>query len=330
MAERGYLRLAVPTELGGLGASMRQVVLARGGARQLVRRLGASRGDAPVPHAWCRAGGGAAAQPDAEGVLRRVADDGLILATSGGSDWVCPSTTRDARSTAATGSTGRKTFCTQSPAAGVISTSAVLGEPGPDAIVLHAGVPLSAPGVSIVETWDTLGMRGTASHDVVFDDVFLPAEKVDGDSPVRGARRATARGGDPLRPRGRCRVPRAWPAGRATRPSALTRRRGDASPPLPSGGSGRCVPGCGWRAGRCSVPWTRSARPAPPTRPRSPTVMTAKRHAVTEARAVVDRALEVAGGRGVLPDLAAGAGVPRRARRPVPPADPGGDPRAAR
>ena len=29
MAERGYLRLAVPTELGGLGASMRQVVLAQ-------------------------------------------------------------------------------------------------------------------------------------------------------------------------------------------------------------------------------------------------------------------------------------------------------------
>ena len=55
--------------------------------------------------------------------------------------------------------------------------------PGPGATVLHAGVPLSAPGVSIVETWDTLGMRGTASHDLVFEDVFVPAEKVVGTRP---------------------------------------------------------------------------------------------------------------------------------------------------
>ena len=68
---------------------------------------------------------------------------------------------------------GRKKFCTQAPVAGVVSTSAVLGEPGPDAVVLHAGVPLSADGVSIVETWDTLGMRGTASHDVVINSAHV-------------------------------------------------------------------------------------------------------------------------------------------------------------
>ena len=115
-------------------------------------------------------------------MLRKIADDGLVLATSGGSDWVCPSTT----AVAVPGGyrlDGRKQFCSQAPVAGVISTSATLGEPGPDAVVLHAGVPLSAAGVSIVETWDTLGMRGTASHDVVFDGVFLPAEKVIGQRP---------------------------------------------------------------------------------------------------------------------------------------------------
>jgi alkylation response protein AidB-like acyl-CoA dehydrogenase len=30
------------------------------------------------------------------------------------------------------------------------------------------------PGVSIIETWDHLGMRATGSHDVVFDDVLVP------------------------------------------------------------------------------------------------------------------------------------------------------------
>ena len=40
--------------------------------------------------------------------------------------------------------------------------------------VLQFGVPMNAQGVSIVETWDTLGMRGTGSHDVVLDGVFVP------------------------------------------------------------------------------------------------------------------------------------------------------------
>jgi alkylation response protein AidB-like acyl-CoA dehydrogenase len=37
-------------------------------------------------------------------------------------------------------------------------------------------VPARAPGVSIVESWDHLGMRATGSHDVVFEDVRLPAQ----------------------------------------------------------------------------------------------------------------------------------------------------------
>ncbi len=36
-------------------------------------------------------------------------------------------------------------------------------------------VPRDAPGIRIVETWDHLGMRATASHDVIFDDVAIPA-----------------------------------------------------------------------------------------------------------------------------------------------------------
>lgn len=75
---------------------------------------------------------------------------------------------------------GRKAFCSQSPAATVVATCAVLGEPGEGAEVLHFGVPLAAPGVRLEETWDTLGMRGTASHDVVLEEVFVPAGKVTG------------------------------------------------------------------------------------------------------------------------------------------------------
>ncbi len=255
----GYLGLPVPTEMGGLGASMRQVMVAE-------EELGSRSGAAALAAAmhlyltllqrwrWRRGA------PDAEGVLRKVADDGLVLATSGGSDWVCPSTT----AVAVPGGyrlDGRKQFCSQAPVAGVISTSATLGEPGPDAVVLHAGVPLSADGVSIVETWDTLGMRGTASHDVVFDGVFLPAEKVIGQRPY-GALPAPAGRGDPLRAGGRGRVPGGGP-GACDEAVRLAGRRGEPAPAAVRQ-IGRCGRGCGWRGGRCRAPSPRWA-----TTPRS-------------------------------------------------------------
>ncbi|TXL72319.1 acyl-CoA dehydrogenase [Vineibacter terrae] len=37
-------------------------------------------------------------------------------------------------------------------------------------------VPADAPGVGVVETWDHVGMRATCSHDVVLQDVAVPAD----------------------------------------------------------------------------------------------------------------------------------------------------------
>jgi alkylation response protein AidB-like acyl-CoA dehydrogenase len=37
-------------------------------------------------------------------------------------------------------------------------------------------VPSAAPGVTITETWDQLGLRASGSHDVVFDNVAIPAD----------------------------------------------------------------------------------------------------------------------------------------------------------
>lgn len=37
-------------------------------------------------------------------------------------------------------------------------------------------VPFSAEGVRIERSWDTLGLRSSSSHDVIFEDVALPAE----------------------------------------------------------------------------------------------------------------------------------------------------------
>ena len=77
---------------------------------------------------------------------------------------------------------GRKTFASQAPVGDVVSTwFPTEGEDERE--ILGMGIPLSAPGVEMVETWDTLGMRGTGSHDLVFTDVFVADKQVAGRRP---------------------------------------------------------------------------------------------------------------------------------------------------
>ena len=40
--------------------------------------------------------------------------------------------------------------------------------------MLHFAIPFDTPGLEIKDTWHTLGMRGTGSHDIVLDGVFVP------------------------------------------------------------------------------------------------------------------------------------------------------------
>jgi len=177
MKERGYLRLAVPEELGGLGATMREACYAQA---ELARHDGATALAAAMhtynvlAQVFRRAKGAS----DAEGVLKRVATEDLIIATSGGSDWLWPTTVAEPDGNGGFLVSGRKAFCSQAPAATVVSTCAVLGEPGDGAEVIHFSVPLAADGVRMEETWDTLGMRGTASNDLVFDQVQVPGERI--------------------------------------------------------------------------------------------------------------------------------------------------------
>lgn len=172
----GYLKLAVPEDLGGSGATMRQVCYAQA---ELARHCGSTALAANM-HLYItlvqcfRRRHGA---PDAEGVLRRVVDENLVLMTSGGSDWLW-STGEAVRDDGGFRVTGRKTFCSQAPRADVLTTSAVYEDPELGRQVLMFSVPTADPGVEIVETWDTLGMRGTSSHDIQLSDVYVPEERI--------------------------------------------------------------------------------------------------------------------------------------------------------
>ena len=178
LREAGYLRLAVPEELGGLGADIAQVCYAQA---ELARHC-SSTALAANMHLYITLLQGfrrRVGASDAEGVLRRVADEGLVLMTSGGSDWLWP-TGEAVEHDGGYLVSGRKSFCSQAPVASVLATSAPLQHPDGTTEVLMFGLPMAADGVEIVDTWDTLGMRATASQDVEFRDVFVPAERITG------------------------------------------------------------------------------------------------------------------------------------------------------
>ncbi len=70
---------------------------------------------------------------------------------------------------------GRKTWSTLSPGLTYGTVLLTLREDGAE----NRGsllVPMKSPGVRIEETWDNLSMRATGSHDVIFEDVFVPDE----------------------------------------------------------------------------------------------------------------------------------------------------------
>lgn len=67
---------------------------------------------------------------------------------------------------------GHKTFTSMSVALDYIFVTATIDETEE---VGQFIIPKDAKGVSIQETWDLIGMRGTASHDLMLEDVEIPS-----------------------------------------------------------------------------------------------------------------------------------------------------------
>jgi len=170
----GLIAAAVPAELGGAGAEVGEMA-------DVVRRLAHGCGSTALAFsmhthqvvipAW-RWRHQPPAAPKVEPLLRMVAEKNIVLLSSGGGDWIGGS----GRAEKVEGGWrihARKAFVSGAPAGSLLMTSAVAGEE-----VLHFGVPMGAGEVTRLDTWHTLGMRGTGSEDVQVDGFFLPDEKV--------------------------------------------------------------------------------------------------------------------------------------------------------
>ena len=108
-----------------------------------------------------------------EGLLKRVVAEDLVLVSTGGADWL-QGTGKATKAEGGYRITGRKIFCSGAPAGGLMMTTAVVDDPVDGPTVLQIAVPTSAAGVKIENDWKALGMRGTGSHDISFEDVFVP------------------------------------------------------------------------------------------------------------------------------------------------------------
>ena len=172
LRERGFLALTVPAELGGHGLSRTETAA----VLRAMAHYCPSTALALAMHTHPTA---AAAwrwkyqKAPTDGLLKRIAGEGIQLLTSGGSDWLA-SSGRAEKVEGGYRIHARKSFASGAPSAHLFMTGAIEDDPKEGSTVLQFGVPMNAEGVSIVETWDTLGMRGTGSHDVVLDGVFVP------------------------------------------------------------------------------------------------------------------------------------------------------------
>jgi alkylation response protein AidB-like acyl-CoA dehydrogenase len=70
--------------------------------------------------------------------------------------------------------TGHKIFGSLSPVWSYLGVHAMDASDPANPQIVHAFVHRDSPGYRIEETWDTLGMRATQSHDTILDRTFVP------------------------------------------------------------------------------------------------------------------------------------------------------------
>jgi alkylation response protein AidB-like acyl-CoA dehydrogenase len=181
----GLLALCVPTEHGGLGASYADYVRV---SEEIGRYCGATALTFNMHNAtmlWCGEVADALTMSDSErathALIRTSMFRGVVerghLHSQPFSEGLAPGATAGVatRARAVDGGwrvTGRKIFASLSGAANFYNV--ICQVPG-DETIRFLGVPADADGVTTVDDWDPLGMRGTVSRTLLMDDAFVPA-----------------------------------------------------------------------------------------------------------------------------------------------------------
>jgi alkylation response protein AidB-like acyl-CoA dehydrogenase len=174
----GYLSCALPVEYGGTGLGLH-------GYTQLARRLAyvaPATALAVNMHVYWT---GLAADLLKMGdescrfILEKAADGAVFAAIHGeaGNDMpLLLSTTNATRVDGGWEISGHKIFGSLTPVWTYGGFHAMDSSDPANPRIVHGFLPRETPGIEIVDTWDTLGMRATQSQDTVLDKAFCPDE----------------------------------------------------------------------------------------------------------------------------------------------------------
>ncbi|MGW0036357.1 acyl-CoA dehydrogenase family protein [Gordonia sp. NPDC003376] len=180
LRELGYLRAAIPREHGGLGLTLHQINAEQ---RRLAGFAPATALGVNMHLYWTGPLGDALRAGDTtlQWLTRDVVDGKVIAAGHGepGNDLaIDDSTTIATRVDGGYRLSGHKIFTSLSPAWEWLGVHARDNTDPENPTIVHGFISRDQDGVSTVETWDTLGVRATASHDTVLDNAFLPHDRV--------------------------------------------------------------------------------------------------------------------------------------------------------
>lgn len=175
LKREGFFAAAIPKELGGDG-------LCHSGVCEVIRTLGRYCSSTALAHSMHQHLLAAAIWKYRRGeggteMLQRVATKQPVLVSTGARDWLesngemmpCDGGYRVK---------AMKFFASQSAIGDVLITSAPYRHPQQGWQVLHFPVPMNAEGVTVLNDWRALGMRGTGSHTVKLDGVFVPESSI--------------------------------------------------------------------------------------------------------------------------------------------------------
>lgn len=174
LKREGFFSATIPVELGGSG-------LSHGEMCDLLRRIAHSCSSTALAcsmhHHLVAANIWKYKKGQGGEVLKKVAATQAILISTGAMDWL--SSNGEMKKTENGYLVNAiKHFASQSVMGDILVTSAAYNDPGDGWQVLHFPVPMKTAGVSVLDNWDAMGMKGTGSNSVLLQNVFVPENTI--------------------------------------------------------------------------------------------------------------------------------------------------------
>ena len=172
----GYLKMAIPKELGGFGMSLAQVSRE---ARRLAQYAPPTALGLNMHTYWVGVAADLwrAGDKSCEWMLKEAAAGEVFAAghaEAGNETSLFVSMTKAERVEGGYRFTGRKSFGSLTPVWTRLGIHAMDTSTPSAPKMVHAFVPRNSAGITIKETWDVLGMRATRSDDTALENVFVP------------------------------------------------------------------------------------------------------------------------------------------------------------